>query len=370
VAVFVERFAEVVTGLVFVQRKSTRVSSFYSPTTALLASIASATVLFAGASLAVVDIGTLAAFVLLFQRFYKPFISLGDEWQAVQSSLAGADRIFTTLALPVDRQVGAIERAADVLSPPADSPPMIVMDAVSFGYQPDRLVLHDVSVTIAGAGHVVVVGRTGAGKSTLAHLACGLETPTRGRVRVDGLDPASLSDDVRRRFIGIVPQAVQLFSLTVKENIALSDASISDVDIGRACAITGLASVIEALPQGFDTVIAGAGRGGGYKLSAGQEQLLALTRALAARPRVVILDEPSSQIDAESDARARAAIVALVADGCLVVTVAHRMAYALAANEVLVMKDGCIVERGAPDALMRRAGLLASLVAARFIGDE
>jgi ATP-binding cassette subfamily B protein len=220
-----------------------------------------------------------------------------------------------------------------------------------------------VSFNVRAGEHVALVGRTGAGKSSLVHLIGGLYAPWSGTLQVTGRDPRSLGDAERRRVVGVVPQLVQLFSGTVRHNLAMGDESVPDEAIARAAAIAGAAALIQALPQGYDTVLSGSGRSGGTQLSAGQRQLLALARALVCDPAVLLLDEATAAIDSASDAALWAALRADVAGHSrAVLTVAHRLTTARAADRVIVVEAGRIVEQGSPEELVRRGGRFAALV--------
>jgi ATP-binding cassette, subfamily B, multidrug efflux pump len=202
------------------------------------------------------------------------------------------------------------------------------------------------------------VGRTGAGKSSVLHLLGGLYTPWSGTIRVSGADPTSLTDDQRRRSMGVVLQVVHLFRGTVLDNVTLGDVSVSRQAVQRAAAIAGADAFIQALPRAYDTPL-----GGDMQLSAGQRQLLALTRALVWDPAVLLLDEATAAVDSASEAAFRAALRAAVRDcGRTVLTVVHRLATAQAADRVLVMEAGQIVEVGPPEALIRRGGRFAALL--------
>jgi ATP-binding cassette, subfamily B, multidrug efflux pump len=186
----------------------------------------------------------------------------------------------------------------------------------------------------------------------------GLYTPWSGVVRVAGADPVSLTDEGRRRAMGVVLQVVHLFRGTVFDNLTLGDGAVSREAIERAAAIAGADAFIEALPQGYETLL-----GSGVQLSAGQRQLLALTRALVWDPTVLLLDEATAAVDSASEAAVRAALRAAVAgSGRAVLTVAHRLAAAQDADRVLVLEAGRIVEAGPPDELIRRGGRFAALL--------
>jgi ATP-binding cassette, subfamily B, multidrug efflux pump len=223
------------------------------------------------------------------------------------------------------------------------------MRAVSFGYLPNRPVLHSVSLAAQPGEHIVLVGRTDAGKSSVLHLLGGLYTPWSGTIRVTGVDPTLLTDDQRRRSLGVVLQVVQLFRGTVLENLTLGDVLVSQDTVQRAAAITGADAFIQALPQGYDTPL-----GESVQLSAGQRQLLALARALVWDPAVLLLDEATAAIDSASAAAFRAALhTAVIGCGRTVLTVAYRLATAQEADHILVMEAGQIVETGPPDELIR-----------------
>jgi ATP-binding cassette subfamily B protein len=307
------------------------------------------------------SLGTLTAFVLLVQRFAVPMMSLGNEWQTVQAALAGLERIFQVLALPSEASALGGPR-----QPHARSNAAIAMQGVVFGYLPTHPVLRGVSLAAQPGEHLVLVGRTGAGKSSLLHLLGGLYTPWSGTVRVSGADPAVLTDEERRRALGVVLQVVQLFRGTVFDNLTLGDGAVSRAAVQRAAVIAGADAFIQTLPQGYDTLL-----GSGLQLSAGQRQLLALARALVWNPAVLVLDEATAAIDSTSEAAFRAALQTAVLDGGrTVLTVAHRLATAQEADRVLVMEAGQIVEEGPPEELIRRGGRFAALLELEAAGWE
>src|SRR5499426_2295175 len=300
-----------------------------------------------------ISLGRLTAFVLLLQRFFVPIMTLGNEWQTVQAALAGLERIFQVLALPAEEPAPGSSRQS--LS---RSDASVDLRQVSFGYVPNRPVLRDVSLAAQPGEHVVLVGRTGAGKSSVLHLLGGLYAPWSGTVRVGSADPTVLTDDQRRHAMGVVQQVVQLFRGTVLDNLTLGDGSVSREAVQRAAAIAGADAFIKALPQGYDTLL-----GSGLQLSAGQRQLLALARALVWDPAVLLLDEATAAIDSASEAALRSALhTAVLGCGRAVLTVAHRLATAQEADRVLVMEAGQIVEAGPPEELIRRGGRFAALL--------
>lgn len=357
-ALFIDRFRASLHRTLLAQRNSVRYNAYFAPVTGLLSAILIAALIWAGAGHSLtgagVSPGTLVAFIMLFQNFFAPIIALGDEWQAVQASIAGAERVFEVLDLEPEKPPAA--------AAPAGPPSGIRVRDLSYAYEEHRPVLAGVSLSVDPGEQVAVVGRTGAGKSTLVSLLGGLYAPLQGTVRVDGADPRTLSDDDRRAAIGVVPQSLQLFGGTVRENLTFFDSSIADDRVWRALALTGIDDVFRRLPSGLGTRLAGQGRGGGLVLSAGQRQLLALARAVVTSPAVLLLDEATASIDGASDARFRAALrTTALRGGCAVLTVAHRISTAREADRVVVMEHGRIVEEGPPPALLARGGRFAAL---------
>jgi ATP-binding cassette subfamily B protein len=358
-ATFIARFRAALRDGVAAYNWATVYSALYIPLMVIVSAVAMALVLWVGvagqdvlASLNI-SLGTLTAFVLLLQRFFVPIMTLGNEWQTVQAALAGLERIFQVLALP-----SAEPAHGSPDQPPSRSHASVELRQVRFGYLPDRPVLRGVSLAVQPGEHVVLVGRTGAGKSSVLHLLGGLYTPWSGTVRVGSADPTMLTDDQRRHAMGVVQQVVQLFRGTVADNITLGDTSVSREAIHRAAAIAGADAFIRALPQGYETRL-----GEGVQLSAGQRQLLALTRALVWDPAVLLLDEATAAIDSASEAAVRAAIrEAVTGSGRAVLTVAHRLATARDADRVLVMEAGQVVEAGPPDELIGWGGRFAALL--------
>jgi ABC-type multidrug transport system fused ATPase/permease subunit len=379
---FDNRFRRALRGWLRAGNRSVLFNAFYAPVLGVLAAAVTALLLWLGGRDAFaaigVSIGTLTAFVLLFARFFTPLTNLGDEWQTVQAALAGAERVFAVLELPTDRPAPPAtsadpatpepHAAAARRPPPTEAPPVLLRE-VTFGYEPGRPVLDTVDLTVPAGRHVAVVGRTGAGKSTILSLAAGLYTPWSGSVRLAGTDPSRLDDRSRRDLIGYVPQTVDLFSGTVADNITVGDPTVSAALVERAAHIAGADTFITALPDGYDTELADTGRGHGVQLSAGQRQLLALARALVTAPPVLLLDEATSVVDGASDAAFRQALQERVLPGgTAVLTVAHRLATARKADHVVLVDDGQIVEQGDPCVLLRGPSRFADLVALEEAG--
>lgn len=337
---------------------------YYTPSLTVLVALCVALLLWSGTGglgqAWGLSMGTIIAFILLFQRFFEPVRNLGEDWQTVQSALSGVERIVQVLQIPTETPLPA----SDGAQPGTEA--AVELRGVTFGYLASRPVLREIDMTVHPGEHVALVGRTGAGKSSLVHLLGGLYAPWSGHVRVVGLDPRALSDAQRRGVVGVVPQAVQLFGGTVWDNLTLDDPSAPRQAVERAAQMTGVDRFVAALSQGYDTLLSGVGRGKGVQLSEGQQQLLSLARALVWDPAVLLLDEATAAVDNASEAEFRAALRAAIRgdDGRqrAAITVAHRLSTAREADRVIVLDDGRIVEQGGPDDLIRRGGRFAALV--------
>jgi ATP-binding cassette subfamily B protein len=225
------------------------------------------------------------------------------------------------------------------------------------------------SVSPSARANVALIGRSGAGKTTIIALLTGLYRPTRGTVRLAGHDPADLSDSQRPPLIGVVPQTTQLFTGTIRDNIALGDEAVSAEQVTAACRVAGADAFIRTLPHGYDTVLSDTSRGEGVVLSAGQRQLLALARALVNQPRVLLLDEATAVVDGASDAALRAALRGQVQPtGTAMLTVAHRLATARDADRIIVLSAGRVIEHGTPAQLLATDSTFAALLAIEEAG--
>jgi ATP-binding cassette subfamily B protein len=357
---FVARFRLALRETLVAYARTLSYNVFYTPLLTVLVAASVAFLLWVGTGQRWgVSIGTLTAFILLFQRFFEPIRNLGEDWQTVQSALSGLERIVQVLQIPAEVH----RMAAD---PQRGNGAAIELRDVVFGYVPQHPVLRGITLTVRPGEHVALVGRTGAGKSSTVSLLGGLYAPWSGQVRVAGLDPHTLTDDERRRVVGVVPQAVQLFNGTVNDNLTLGDTTVPREAIDRAAEMAVVDRFVSALPQGYDTPLSGIGQGQGVRLSEGQRQLLSLARALVWDPAVLLLDEATAAVDNASEAEFRTALRAAMQDDedrqRAAITVAHRLSTAREADRVVVMQDGRIVEEGPPEELIRRGGRFAALV--------
>jgi ATP-binding cassette subfamily B protein len=330
----------------------------------ILRALTLAGVVWAGAGLsglgppAGVTVGDLAAFVLLISRLFSPLQELSQEYQTIQEALAGLERIAELLAEPPeDRRPAAELPAEGVRSQVEDEPPArvrrgrLVMEGLTFGYLPGLPVLKELTLTVEPGERVAVVGRTGAGKTSLIHLLGGIYRPWQGRLEIDGRQPIGVPPLERRRLLGVVPQTVQLFSGSVWDNLTLGDSSLDRARAEEALRAVGAEGVIAALPDGLATRLGP----GGTNLSYGQTQMLCLARAVVSNPPLLLLDEPTSGVDTDTEATLYRALREAGRDRT-VILVSHRLTGLEDMDRVIILADGRVVQDGPPSALAGERG--------------
>jgi len=334
------------------------ITSAFSPTIDVLSTLATALVIGYGGYLVfhnALTVGVLAAFLIYVQQFFRPIQLASQVYTQLQAALAGGERIYAILD---EEPEPADPPGTPALGPVAGA---IALDHVTFAYNLGTPVLHNVSLEIAAGQTVALVGQTGAGKTTIANLIPRFYDVTSGAVRVDGHDVRAVTRQSLRRQIAIVLQEPFLFSGTIAANIGYGKLDATREQIEAAAKAVDAHGFIAALPDGYDTVLGAAGG----TLSQGQRQLLAFARAILADPRILILDEATSNIDTRTEATIQRALGTLLA-GRTSIVIAHRLSTIRNADLILVVEGGEIVEHGTHDALMRAGGRYADLSRRQF----
>nr|WP_259346021.1 ABC transporter ATP-binding protein [Curtobacterium sp. ME26] len=299
------------------------------------------------------EVGALLAVALYAKRFFDPAQELAMFYNGYQSASAAMEKISGVL----EERPSVPDPAKPVRLPEATG--AMDFDDVEFAYNAGKVVLPEFDLHIPAGQTIALVGSTGAGKSTLAKLMARFYDPSRGSVRLDGVDLREIDPKDMRRAIVMVTQEAYLFSGSVADNIALGKPGATRDEIVRAAEAVGAHTFIEALPDGYDTDV--NKRGG--RVSAGQRQLLSFARAFIADPKVLILDEATASLDIPSERLVQEGLETLLADRTAVI-IAHRLSTVAIAHRVLVMEYGRIVEDGTPDDLIAGTGRFAQLHAA------
>lgn len=307
-------------------------------------------------------IGVLVAFIEYLGKFFAPIRDLSTKYTVMQQAMAAAERVFALL--------DTRELDAEVLPNPLTARaagcggPLIELDHVTFGYRPDRAVLNDVSLSIAAGETLAVVGATGAGKSTIIKLLPRLYDVQAGSIRVGGVDVRTLDPRVLRRRIVVVSQDVFMFSGTLRANIALGDAALTDDQIWAAARRVGADRVIGSRPGGLQAEVIERGA----NFSAGERQLVAFARALAHDPEILILDEATASVDPETERVIERGIGELQR-GRTSIVIAHRLTTVQRASRIVVIHQGRIAEEGVHADLLARGGIYARLYRLQMIGQ-
>ncbi|MDG2026197.1 MAG: ABC transporter ATP-binding protein [Acidimicrobiales bacterium] len=329
-----------------------RANSTYAPITELIGICTQGTLLAVGGVMVAngrISVGEMAAFLLFLTSFFAPIQTLVQLYNSYQQGGAAIIKLRDLLGTE-----------PSVVEPPdaASLPPIegaIELRDVTFSYVPGRPVLRNVDLRIAPGETVAFVGETGAGKSTVARLLTRFHDPDSGLVTIDGHDLRDVGLTSLRSQLGVVPQEPFLFAGVVRDNVAFARPDATDEQLREALVAVGIDDLVERL-GGLDAVV----HERGASLSAGERQLLALARAFVARPRVLILDEATSNLDLHSESRVEKALD-VVLEGRTAVIIAHRLATARRADRIAVVHDGEIVELGSHDELVQHEGRYASM---------
>jgi ATP-binding cassette subfamily B protein len=331
-----------------------KANSIYAPLTEMIGICTQATLLGVGGVMVRngrISVGELAAFLLFLTSFFAPIQTLVQLYNSYQQGGAAIVKLRALLGTEP-----SVVQKPDAIDLPPVAGEIELVD-VTFSYVPGRPVLRNVSLKIAAGETVAFVGETGAGKSTVARLFTRFHDPDSGSVTIDGHDLVDLRIESLRSQLGVVPQEPFLFAGVVRDNVAFARPSAKDGELREALTAVGIDDLVDRL-GGLDAPV----HERGASLSAGERQLLALARAFVARPRVLILDEATSNLDLHSESRVERALD-VVLEGRTAVIIAHRLATARRADRIAVVHDGEIVELGSHDELVSHEGRYAAMFA-------
>ena len=338
--------------------RASRLSAALMPTIEILTAVAFGLVIVFGGLMTLngtLTVGALVAFVLFIQRFFEPLRNLTMQYAHLQRAMTSGSHIFELL----DVKPEVVDK------PDAINIPRIKGDVhfqkISFHYEPEVPVLHDIDLHLRPGEKVAIVGPTGAGKTTLVSLLTRLYDVTSGRITVDGEDIRNVARASLARQVGMVLQEPFLFSGTIKENIRFSHTEVTDEQIVEASKTVGTHEFITRLEQGYDTVLEERGS----NLSPGQRQLISLARAMVADPSIVILDEATATVDSYTEMLIQQGLNTLL-KGRTALIIAHRLSTVRDADRIIVMDQGKIVEDGNHQQLLEKDGLYARLYALNY----
>ena len=333
--------------------RASRLGGVLMPTVELMTGAALAIVLIVGGGRVVsesIEIGTMVAFLLYVQRFFEPIRTLTMHYAALQRAVASGHRIFELLDIPLDisdkpdaKSIGNVEGRVEFKN-------------VTFGYDAERPILHNISFVAEPGQTIALIGPTGSGKTSITALAHRFYDVQKGSILLDGQDVRNVTQESIGRVMGMVLQEPFLFSKSVLENVRYNTDNATREDVVSACKIIGAHDFVMQLEDGYDTTLEQRGS----NLSVGQRQLLSFARALVADPKILVLDEATANIDSYTERIIQDALKKLLA-GRTALVIAHRLSTIRNSNQIIVVQNGEIIEKGTHDQLVSATGLYAQL---------
>ena len=340
------------------QLRATKFAQIMIPIVDTLTGVAMAVVVVVGGSMVLdssLELGVMVAYIFYVQRFFAPIRSITMQYSIMQRAMASGHRIFEVLDVDVD--VKDKDDARELTDPKG----RVAFENVTFGYEPNRPILSDISFVAEPGQTVAIVGPTGSGKTSLMSLAHRFYDVWEGRITIDGIDVRDLTQETIGKNVAMVLQEPFLFTGTIMENIRFSTADATMDQIEAAARAVGAHDMITALPDGYDTVL----EQGGGNLSQGQRQLISFARALVADTQILVLDEATANIDSYTEKVIQDALKILL-EGRTGLVIAHRLSTIRGSDKIVVLQDGRINDIGTHDELMERGGLYAKLYSMNY----
>ena len=302
-----------------------------------------------------ISVGVISAFIVYAKQFSRPINEIAQIYGQLQTAIAGAERVFTVL----DEQSEDME--GEPLNDSGDA--AVRFENVNFSYEPGHPVIRDFTLTVPNGKKVALVGSTGSGKTTVVNLLMRFYDVDSGRICIDEQDVTKVSRGSLRKAVAIVLQDTVLFSDTVRCNLTYANAEATQAQIEQAAQMSRTDGMIASLNQGYDTVL----EAGGANISQGQRQLLTIARAFVADPRILILDEATSNVDTRTEKAIQSAMQKIMENRTSIV-IAHRLSTIRDADLIVVMDKGCIVEQGSHESLLKARGKYYELYMTQFAG--
>lgn len=354
----IEKFKAVNAELFVLGTKSQFYGAMSNPSTRLINNTTYSVIGIVGGILAMlgaITVGNISSFLIYSNLFSKPFNEITGVLTQIQAAFASCGRIFEILDETEEIADGEVSLQAE------NCRGNIRFEHVNFSYIPENPLITDLNLNVPAGSRIAIVGRTGAGKTTLVNLLMRFYEVNSGQILIDGVPIDDISRDSLRRNFGMVLQETFLFADTIRRNIAYGKPGATEDEVIAAAKAAGIDSFIRRLPKGYDTVIGGPGG----NLSQGQRQLLAIARAMLINPPMLILDEATSSIDTRTELRIQAAFEKLM-QGKTSFVIAHRLSTIRNADKILVMENGNIIEQGAHAELLQQRGAYYELYNSQF----